>query len=50
MKYLINTYLCIFPGMSEMILGMCVGEIREGLIPPEMGFGKKVRWFCLNHL
>ena len=37
-----NKYI-FFPGMSEMILGMCVGEIREGLIPPEMGFGKHVR-------
>jgi|ERR1712037_26565 len=26
-------------GISEMILGMCVGEMREGLIHPEMGFG-----------
>ena len=33
----------IFPGMSEMILGMCVGEIREGLIPPAVGFGAFVR-------
>ena len=39
-----------FPGLSEMILGMCVGEMREGLIHPEMGFGVFVRWFCLNHL
>ena len=32
-----------FPGISEMILGMCVGEMREGLIHPEMGFGVFVR-------
>ena len=29
-------------GMAETILEMCVGEIREAVIPPQLGFSPKV--------
>ncbi len=28
-----------FKGMKDMVLGMAVGEIREGVIPPSLGYG-----------
>ena len=31
-----------------MIDGMCIGEIREGVIPPLLGYGSRVIYWILT--
>ena len=36
----------VIKGWEEGVLGMCVGEKRRLIVPPELGYGDQVNIFC----
>ena len=37
----------VVKAFEESVLGMCVGEKRRLIVPPELGYGDQVNVFCL---